>query len=64
MINKHQEGEKKRPQEERYMHEIVMKLFSCPFCTFIEEIIGLTNLEDLEDIMYLQHMRKCHGLER
>jgi hypothetical protein len=45
-----------------YGRELRVKLFSCPFCSFIEETIGLSNLENSEDSLYLVHIKRAHGL--
>lgn len=37
---------------------------SCVFCELVGEVENLDNLEPKDELLYLAHLKKAHGLER
>ena len=49
--------------EEQYDRDMRVRIYSCAFCKFVEQTIGIENLEALDLKKYVFHMKDSHGLE-
>lgn len=41
-----------------------VEIYSCSFCKFIQQGIGVENLEPVDEIKYVFHLKHAHGVER
>jgi hypothetical protein len=43
--------------------KIRTKIYSCGTCDFVREVVGIENLTQREEALFIVHLRKQHGLE-
>ena len=39
-----------------------VEIYSCSFCKFVKETLGLEDLEPTDERMYILHLKHSHGL--
>ncbi len=49
--------------QEEYDRDMRTRIYSCAFCKFVQQTMGVDNLEAIDLKKYLYHMKRSHGLE-
>jgi hypothetical protein len=39
------------------------QIYSCTFCRFVQETMGVENLDQIDERKYLFHLSSAHGLQ-
>ena len=57
------EGSRTKMMTEESMKQARNQIYCCTFCTFIQENVGVENLDAIESRKYIFHLKNSHGLE-
>ncbi len=49
--------------QEEYDRDMRTRIYSCAFCKFVQQTVGIDNLEAIDMRKYLYHLKRTHGLE-
>jgi hypothetical protein len=48
---------------EESLREARNQIYCCTFCNFVQQSVGVENLDAIDQRKYVFHLKKAHGLE-